>query len=279
MWDGRESSTETGTRPITDSRSSAADLEFNLRQQAVNATLGHAEAAGLDSGTAAEIVAFEMGLSTAMSEHVAAGSLESKNATGGPVRLYQTPFYVGINSSDDPFGQPIRPVFTLFNQTWVDAESNNTTRATRESILRGQALFNRPSGRGSCVGCHNTPNVGNRSTQRFNNTGIADATLPKNEPLLHTLDISYLPQITLRCKADGSKIVTTDPGRALVTGKCSDIGSFKSPILRGLAAREPYFHNGAAPTLTAVAEFYNDHFDIGWNRQQITDLATFLATL
>jgi hypothetical protein len=36
---------------------------------------------------------------------------------------------------------------------------------------------------------------------------------------------------------------TTDPGRALVTGKWGDIGKFKGPILGALATRAPYFQN------------------------------------
>ena len=50
---------------------------------------------------------------------------------------------------------------------------------------------------------------------------------------------------------------TTDPGRALITGKWADIGKFKGPILRGLAARAPYFHNGFAATLDDVVDFYD----------------------
>jgi cytochrome c peroxidase len=41
---------------------------------------------------------------------------------------------------------------------------------------------------------------------------------------------------------------TPDPGRALVTGKCGDIGAFKVPTLRGVAARPPFFHDGSAAT-------------------------------
>ena len=42
---------------------------------------------------------------------------------------------------------------------------------------------------------------------------------------------------------------TSDPGKALITGQCSDFNRIKGPILRGLAARAPYFHNGAAADL------------------------------
>ena len=32
---------------------------------------------------------------------------------------------------------------------------------------------------------------------------------------------------------------TSDPGQALITGQCKDLGKFKVPRLRGLAARAP----------------------------------------
>jgi cytochrome c peroxidase len=71
----------------------------------------------------------------------------------------------------------------------------------------------------------------------------------------------------------------TDPGRALITGKCADIGKLKGPILRGLAARAPYFHNGSAATLQDVVEFYNQRFDIHFTDQQKADLLAFLSAL
>jgi cytochrome c peroxidase len=65
----------------------------------------------------------------------------------------------------------------------------------------------------------------------------------------------------------------------LITGKCADIGKLKGPILRGLAARAPYFHNGSAATLGAVVEFYNQRFGIGFTEQQKADLVAFLNSL
>ena len=53
---------------------------------------------------------------------------------------------------------------------------------------------------------------------------------------------------------------TTDPGRALITGKWKHMSLFKGPILRGLAARAPYFHNGSAATLDEVVDFYDTRF-------------------
>ena len=62
-------------------------------------------------------------------------------------------------------------------------------------------------------------------------------------------------------------------------GNCADIGKMKRPILRGLASRAPYFHNGAAATLLDVVNFYDQRFGIGFTEQQKQDLVAFLNTL
>jgi cytochrome c peroxidase len=114
--------------------------------------------------------------------------------------------------------------------------------------------------------------VGNHSVSAALNIGVADVNGP--------LNVEYLPVITLRRKTDPTReISTTDPGRALVTGKWADIGKFKGPILRGLAARAPYFHNGSARGLKEVIEFYNVRFAMGLTEQEKTDLIAFLSVL
>jgi cytochrome c peroxidase len=85
--------------------------------------------------------------------------------------------------------------------------------------------------------------------------------------------------ITLQNIATGQRVQTTDPGRALITGKWADIGKLKGPILRGLASRAPYFHNGSADTLEDVIRFYDVRFHIGFSEQEKADLAAFLKAL
>ena len=58
-----------------------------------------------------------------------------------------------------------------------------------------------------------------------------------------------------------------------------DIGRFKGPILRALASRVPYFHNGSARDLAAVVDFYDERFRIGFTEQEKDDLIAFLRTL
>ena len=89
-----------------------------------------------------------------------------------------------------------------------------------------------------------------------------------------------MPVITLRRKGHGNDVITTtDPGRALITGKWADIGKLKGPILRGLAARAPYFHNGSAAGLREVIDFYNVRFSMGLTDAEKADLVAFLSAL
>ena len=72
---------------------------------------------------------------------------------------------------------------------------------------------------------------------------------------------------------------TTDPGRAMVTGKWNDVSRVKGPILQALAPRAPYFHNGSAATLEDVVDFYNTRFAIGLTDQEKADLVAFPGVL
>ena len=128
----------------------------------------------------------------------------------------------------------------------------------------GVAVFN-----GSCTTCHDTPQAGNHSIPAPLDIGLTDASR-------RTPD---MPLYTLRNIATGETVQTTDPGRALITGKWKDIGRFKGPVLRSLASRAPYFHNGFAKDLGAAVDFYNTRFGIGFTDNDKADLIAFLRTL
>ena len=99
---------------------------------------------------------------------------------------------------------------------------------------------------------------------------------------LKELQMPVLPVFELVCTQGplaGNTYYTSDPGKALITGQCSDIGRGKGLILRGLAARAPYFHDGVAGSLPQVVNFYNQRFQIGLTTQQMQDLVNFLQTL
>jgi cytochrome c peroxidase len=64
--------------------------------------------------------------------------------------------------------------------------------------------------------------------------------------------------------------------RAMVSGDIGDVGKFKPPILRGLAARSPYFHAGTAQNIQMLIHFYNARFQIGLTEDEVNDLGSFL---
>ena len=141
---------------------------------------------------------------------------------------------------------------------------------TGVSGINDEAAFGKPATlMGTCSACHNTPNGGNHSVVAPLDIGVSDASR-------RTAD---MPLYTLRNKITGETVQTTDPGRALIDGKWSHIGRFKGPMLRNLAPRAPYFHNGFAATLTDVVHFYATRFHLGLTSQDIADLSAFLAAL
>ncbi len=287
MWDGRES-TPPSTQKIT--YPDTGQLRPDLAHQAKDATTGHAQGVAPTPAQIQDIVSFETALRTAQAFDYSAGFLNTSGASGGPVTLASQPFFVGINDSFpasfgfNHTGAPFNSnIFNLFN-SWTN--SGSTSRA---SIARGQAVFNsKPitisgvagindvpglpaSFSGTCGTCHDSPNVGNHSVSAPLNIGVADVTSP--------LDVSYLPVFTLVNNLTNETVQTTDPGRALITGKWADIGKVKGPVLRGLASRAPYFHNGSATTLADVVVFYDMRFNIGFTLQEKADLIAFLNSL
>ena len=280
MWDGRET---------VKNSSGTIDLNASLAKQATDATLGHAQATTAPTPRQlAQIVGLETALYTAQSQDENAGSLTGQGASGGPIYLSVQPFYIGIN---DPLGG--NPTGALFNPNAFRLYNTWTTLASqpkRQAVARGQALFNSlPIAitgvgglndalgiqviNGTCTTCHDSPNVGNHSLPVPLNIGVSAY------PPVSALDISGLPIYTVQCNDDGSTVQVTDLGRAMITGQCADIGKVKGPVLRGLAGRPPYFHNGSAATLEDVVEFYNERFTLNLTSQQKADLVAFLQTL
>lgn len=304
MWDSRE--TQTDPRSALCIKNSQplrcfAAPEVNLMHQANSAVTGHAEAAqGLSNAEQKAIVDFEKSLFTAQVSSARAGNLNSAGALAGVSNLVNQNFYFGINdldSGDYKTGAPFnREVFTLYtawrgldrpspapNGRPLPASAQNQLRA---AIARGEQIFNNKpftvsrvaglndanranSFRATCSSCHNVPNVGGHALPRLFNTGVADANRRSAD----------LPLYTLQNKATGEQIQTSDPGLAMQTGRWLDIARFKVPVLRGLEARSPYFHDGSAQNVEDLVKFYNDRFAIGFSLQEMTDLAEFLKTL
>ena len=282
MWDGRE----IQGNPF-----------IGLMTQANNATLIHAEAgASLSPELLMSIVDFALSLFTSQETETAAGSVSIDGANGGSLALSTVPFTIGENRAPNPIRQD---VFHLFDGWAGQAEQ-------RDAIARGQALFNfrvgvnplsatcagnvpndcapgaQPGAQAmTCTRCHSTFETGGNDGGAFGNSianSIGNFTSGGLAGEFRTPD---LPLYTLRQKAFPNAIrMTTDPGRALITGLWADVNKFKAPSLRGLAGRAPYFHSGSAATLEDVIDAYQAAgFQFNFTPQERADIVAFLKSL
>jgi hypothetical protein len=331
MFDGRETVT-----PLNNGATFAANLVTDLTHQALNATLGHAQAS--TPPTTAQLSAmvnFELGLHSAQIYDNSAALLTARSAQGGPLILSQQDYYPAINDSlgGDPTGAKFTStVFTIF-QPWLNLNSGQNgqgqddTTAARMAIAAGEELFNTfplqitvvrglndnpaltdadhdgdASGdtdsdgdgpiatiTGTCGTCHDAPNVGDHSLPLPLDIGTSHSLANEdNSQIANGLSELSVPDMPV-FEIDGcpdpfnpgqtKTVFTSDPGKALLTGQCVDLNRIKGPILRGLAARAPYFHNGAAATLGQVVDFYNQRFQMNLSDQQKRDLVAFLKSL
>ena len=160
---------------------------------------------------------------------------------------------------------------------------------------------------GGCVTCHDAPNFGDHTVVAALNIGLADPQpASASSPAGGATPGSFLPLYTAACNATGQahgactiggpdctapaggavmagpacgSIRLTDLGRGLITGRWKQLGRFKGPVLRGMAARAPFFHNGFGTDPGKVLDFYEARFGIMFSTQQKTDLVNFMNAL
>ena len=124
---------------------------------------------------------------------------------------------------------------------WMLGKSDAMTK----DELAGYKLFNESG----CVACHNGPNLGGNSFQKM---GVVEA-------------------------YKGNAGVD---GRAAVTGKDADRFNFKVPTLRNVEMTYPYFHDGAANTLTEAVDTMG-RLQLGkkFTKAENQQIVAFLKTL
>jgi hypothetical protein len=231
--------------------------------------------------------------------------------------VVSTTYYPGINDvlGADPNGVPFDPNAMQLYSAWAATEDSHPEALRREQARRdiaaGETLFNtatvhisnvrglndnaalgKPTTfNGTCTSCHDTPNVGDHSFPLPLDIGTGHSLLPGAETdaniaaALAELSLPNVPVYLIeRCPnpfnaGQPESFYTTDPGKALISGLCSDFNRGKGPILRGLAARAPYFHNGAAADLNELVNFYNMRFQMNLTVEQKRQLAAFLNSL
>jgi cytochrome c peroxidase len=227
-----------------------ADQHAGLVNQATRNVTGAQQGQPAPAEVIADIVNFETSLSTAQAISIGTGRLNAGGARGGPEELSQMTRTQGR--------------FDLFD-AWIDSPV-----PSRRQIARGQELFNSVnSGGRSCVGCHNSANNGTNINDTLFDTRTASGEA-------RTPD---LPLYTLRNRATGEERQLTDTGAGNVTGLWRDLGRFKTPTMRALSARAPYFHNGSAATLEDVVRHYERFVGFVFTDQEREDLVAFMKAL
>jgi cytochrome c peroxidase len=227
-----------------------SDQHAGLLNQAARNITGGQQGPPAPDSVVADIVDFESSLSAAQLIISGAGRLDSDGARGGPEALSRMTKLEGR--------------FDLFDAWMGDVNPR------RAQIARGQELFNNTNVSGRrCGACHSSANNGTNTGNAFFDVGAASAAS-------RTPD---LPLYTFRNRATGEIRQLTDAGRGNVSGLWSDLGRFKTPTLRGLAARAPYFHNGIAPTLMDVVRHYEARLGFVFTDQERADLVAFLTAL
>ena len=162
-------------------------------------------------------------------------------------RVATAPDYAGAFEAayDGPVTESsLRKAIASFVRVLVSAASpydrhlRGDDTAFGEAERRGEAIF--MSDRGGCFHCH--PGGSLTNDGYFNN---------------------------------GSYAAGGDTGRQMVTGRTGDLGKFKVPGLRNVAASAPYMHDGSLATLDDVI----DHYALGGNGNPTTDPAIQVLTL
>lgn len=295
MWDGRET-----VVPLNSASTFSANLITDLKHQAMDATLGHAQASVTPSDAQLmAMVNFELALNSAQAFDFEAGDLNDDGAHGGARYLAHVPFFPGINDSLGPPAQFTPNAFTIYTKWQYSGDPERRSIARGEQIFNTHALtitnvrglndaLNQPVVSGTCTTCHDTPNVGNHSLPVPLEIGTSRTVNYETDPTIQAavsqLSMPDLPVFQIVCNQGpnaGQVTYTSDPGKALdvTSGLCSDVGRGKGLVLRGLAARAPYFHNGAAATLSEVVDFYNVRFQMNLTPQEKRDLVNFLQAL
>ena len=273
--------------------------EPSLYTQAVSASKSHLQTlVELTPEQVDRIVAFESQIFAAQVTSKDGGALAY---AGGPEALGPENMMKKERWLGDNFGTPLFDRFEM----WQPAPGETAAeRNFRESAARGyDVFFIRPFfitdamhintvGLGSpakrtCATCHNSGMVGTDLSAGWMDVGSTNLPFAREAvPNPWSDDRHGLPLFKITCNERarphpflGREIYTQDPGRALISGRCYDVGSIVMGQLRSLSAREPYFSNGSASSLRDVVDFYDRRFNIGYTEQEKHDLTNFLSIL
>jgi hypothetical protein len=269
-----------------------------LKTQAVEAAINHLQSPQPPTAAQlAQITDFEARVYTAQVARDGAGSLvepDGPPAFGPRNLLREDAGVLGNNTT--------RFVFPM-GDAWT-AKQPDDVAEMRASIRRGHDVFffrtfwirdsmhlntvglGNPTKR-TCATCHGMHMTAMDVANGWMDIGTTNLPWAKETPENPwTKEKPQMPLFRITCKPDvpahpylGRVIYTQDPGRALISGKCNDVGTIVMQQFRGLAARPPYFSNGSAASLRELIDYYDRRYNIQYTEQERLDLEHFLGSL
>ena len=275
-----------------------------LAVQAEDAAKNHLQIkASLSAEQIARIVEFERQVYVAQAISTSAGNLVEAD---GPPALGPRNLAAGdagvLGNNTTRYVFPLGGKWAHLDRTSDAAE--NVRSAARESIARGHDVFmfrtfwikdsmhlnsvglGNPTKR-TCATCHGMHMTGMDTANGWMDIGTTNLPWASEVPLNPWNEAKpQMPLFRVTCKPTvkehpflGRVIYTQDPGRALISGQCNDVGTIVMQQFRGLSARAPYFSNGSATTLRELVDFYDRRYNIGYSEQEKQDLVNFLGAL
>jgi hypothetical protein len=304
LKDSQPAMRDPATGKLVNMNMMADAREPTLATQAVSAALTHLEMRAPPPAAVVErLLSFEKQIYAAQSWDEGAGDLTEP---GGPPALGPAALAAGrtsvLGNNTTAYVFPIGDVWRSLPRTG-DAQ-RDAQSAYRESVARGHDVFffrtfwikdamhlntvglGNPVKR-TCSTCHGMHMTGMDTANGWMDIGTTNLPWATEKPISPwAKETPEMPLFKVTCdKAAaphpflGRVIYTQDPGRALITGRCNDVGTIVMQQFRGLAARAPYFSNGSARTLRELVDFYDRRFNIQYTDAEKEDLVTFLATL
>lgn len=268
----------------------AGNLMADGRADTLDAQMNEAGAthlrltAAMTDAERAQVADFERRVFTAQQTSHTGGAL-NHGATGGAEALR--------DGEPGRLGSIGTPVWSEFAGWEKASDGTPEQNAWRQSVARGAKVFrertflidnsagiNSPIGfgnpvRNSCVFCHNMSQTGMDVAPGQVDIGTTVEPYADAAP--------HLPLFKVTCQVPhrhyGRVIYTTDPGFALTTGRCADVGRVTIQNMRGLSGRAPYFANGSAKDAAAVVDYYDRRYRIGYTAQERQDLINLLNAL
>jgi hypothetical protein len=304
LKDGQPAPRDPATGKLVNQNLMADAREPTLTTQAVSAALTHLQMPSPPTAQVLErIVSFESQIYAAQDWDKEAGDLTEP---GGPPAFGPKALATGrtsvLGNNTTAYVFPIGDVWRSLPRT--GDPKHDAQSAARESIARGHDVFffrtfwikdamhintvglGNPIKR-TCSTCHGMHMTGMDTANGWMDIGTTNLPWATEKPLSPwATEKPEMPLFKVTCDKSiaphpflGRVIYTQDPGRALITGRCNDVGTIVLQQFRGLAARAPYFSNGSARTLRELVDFYDRRFNIQYSETEKQDLVNFLAVL